>query len=182
MTISGLAGLHAGENAGAPRGEALVERIAERVDLAEQAEYLVIGGDEAGDDHVVGDAELGGAGMKLFLDLVDAANEGADIDDQRLEPALLSGWRRSRAAHWAACPDRSIRNGRSPAGPRARAATRRCRNFESAMSGRRFDVRRQRRQHALSWRSSRPADPSASSRRTSGENMTMVSASSSAGM
>src|SRR2546422_6432486 len=83
------AGLYAGENAGTPRGDPLIERIAECVDLAEQAEHFVIGGDEAGDDHIVGDAKFSGAGMKLLLDLVDAANEGADVDEQRLEPALL---------------------------------------------------------------------------------------------
>ena len=83
------AGLHAGKNAGAARGEPFIERITERVDRAEQPEHLVIGGDEAGYDHVIGDPEFCGAGMEFLLDLVDAADEGADIDDQRLEPALL---------------------------------------------------------------------------------------------
>ena len=48
VTISGRPACTQVENAGAPRGEAFIERIAERVDLAEQAEYLVIGGDKAG--------------------------------------------------------------------------------------------------------------------------------------
>src|SRR4029079_4899867 len=84
-----LAGLHAGENAGAPRREAFIQRIAERVDLAEQAEYLAIGRNKTTDNHVVRDPKLRGAGMKLFFDLVDATNEGTDIDDQWLEPALF---------------------------------------------------------------------------------------------
>jgi len=83
------AGLHASEDAGTPRGEALIERIAEDVDLAEQAEHFMVGRDEAGDDHVVGNAECGGPGMKIFLDPVEAANERPDIDDQRLEAAFL---------------------------------------------------------------------------------------------
>ena len=90
----GPAGLHAGENAAAPRGKAFLERIAEGVDLAEQAEHLVVGRDIAADDDVVGDAEFGGARVKIFLDLVDAADERSDIDEQRLQPALLSGSRR----------------------------------------------------------------------------------------
>src|ERR1700722_838320 len=38
----GPAGLHAGDNAAAPSGKAFLERIAEGVDLTEQAEDLVI--------------------------------------------------------------------------------------------------------------------------------------------
>src|ERR1700722_14137819 len=46
----GPPGLHAGENTGAPRRDALFERVTERVDLVEQSEHLVIGGDVAADD------------------------------------------------------------------------------------------------------------------------------------
>ena len=79
----GPAGLHAGENTGAPRGQALFERVAECVDLVEQPEYLVVGRDIAADDDVIDDAKFVGVGVKFFLDLIDAADEGSDIDDQR---------------------------------------------------------------------------------------------------
>ena len=142
------AGLHAGENAGAPRGEPLIERIAECVDLAEQAEHLVIGGDEAGDDHVVGDAEFSGAGMKLLLDLVDAANEGADIDEQRLEPALLqNGADLEQRIGLLARIDRSEMTDQEP--PVTFRGDQAMPQFRIFNSDRGFDVRRQRRQHAL---------------------------------
>src|SRR5450432_1855163 len=53
VIVTGPAGLHAGQNAGAPRGEALRKRITEGVDNVEQAENLVVGGDIAADDDIV---------------------------------------------------------------------------------------------------------------------------------
>jgi hypothetical protein len=50
--------------------------MAERVDLAEQAEHLVIGGDEAETIPSSAMSSSLARGMKLLLDLVDAANEG----------------------------------------------------------------------------------------------------------
>src|ERR1700687_2012924 len=85
----GPAGLHAGQDAGTPRGEAFIERITERVDLAEQAEHLMVGPDVAADDHIVRHAEFGGAGINLLFPFVDTADERPDINDQRFEPALL---------------------------------------------------------------------------------------------
>ena len=49
---NGLARLHAGENAGAPRREALLERVTECVDLVEQPEQLVVGRDVTADDDI----------------------------------------------------------------------------------------------------------------------------------
>src|ERR1700761_1866718 len=76
------AGLHAGENTGAPRGQALFERVAECTDLVEQPEYFVVGGNIAADDDVVDDTQFVGAGVKFLLDHVDAPDEGSDIDHQ----------------------------------------------------------------------------------------------------
>ena len=141
----------------------------------------MIGCDKAADDDIVGEVELGGAGVKFFLDLVDAADERADIDDQRLQPALLQDradleqrigllGRIDRAEMADHQPSvlrgrrqgaAAISNRRSLRAPRCSAAAAPARIFVP---------------------SSRPAGSSASSRRTSGENMTMVSASSSAGM
>src|SRR5258708_29122974 len=81
--------LHAGENAGTSRGEALIQRITDRVDLVEQAEHLVVGGDIAADDDVVDHAQLGGARIEFLFDLVDAADKRSDIDNQRLLAAFF---------------------------------------------------------------------------------------------
>lgn len=75
-----LTRLDASQDAGAPRGEAFVERVTERIDLVEQAKYAAFVRDKAGNDHVFGDAKLGGAGLEILLDIVDAADEGSDID------------------------------------------------------------------------------------------------------
>ena len=84
-----LTGLDASQDAGAPRGESFVERVTERIHLVEQAKYAAFVGDKAGNDHVFGDAELGGAGLEILLDIVDAADKGSDIDQEWLQPACL---------------------------------------------------------------------------------------------
>jgi hypothetical protein len=48
----------------------------------------MVGRHVAADDDIVDDAEFGGVSVKFVLDIVDAADELSDIDDQRLQPAL----------------------------------------------------------------------------------------------
>src|SRR5581483_10945345 len=82
-------GLHASENAGAPGRQSFLERIAKGIDLAEQSEHLGVGRHVARDDDVLGDTELIQPRVEVLLDVVESLDEGADIDDERLVPALF---------------------------------------------------------------------------------------------
>src|ERR1700744_6082416 len=84
----GAAGLHGGEDAGAARRQPFVKRITEGVDLSKQSEYLGAGVHIARDEDIVRKLELAHPCLKIFLDVIEGLDEGADIGGERVASAF----------------------------------------------------------------------------------------------